>query len=382
VPQPDERNDDELIEAVDDAHRRICEAQRELFQLIAEVERRELWRGSGARDLVHWLSIRQGVSQWKARRWIAAAQALETLPDLERAFSTGDLGVDKVVELSRFATYESEAGLITWARFVSTAAVRRKADLATRSLEEVQQAERGRVLSWWYTDDGARFGLEAQLPGAHGPLVTRALQRVADSLPVMPGEEDPVFADARRADALVALCSNRLAEDADADRATVVVHARLEDLVSEDGGAEIEGGAAIHAETARRLLCDARIQIVIEDEEGEPMRLGRRTREPSAAMMRQLRYRDGECRFPGCGTRRFTQAHHIVWWGEGGRTDLDNLVLICSFHHKLVHEHGWRIQREPGNIVAWYRPSGNRYRAGPAQMNEIDERAGPAAEAS
>jgi hypothetical protein len=198
----------------------------------------------------------------------------------------------------------------------------------------------------------------------------------------MPGEEDPVFADARRADALVALCSNRLAEDADADRATVVVHARLEDLVSDDGGAEIEGGTAIHAETARRLLCDARIQVVIEDEEGEPMRLGRRSREPSAAMMRQLRYRDGECRFPGCGTRRFTQAHHIVWWGEGGRTDLDNLVLICSFHHKLVHEHGWRIQREPGNIVAWYRPSGNRYRAGPAQVIENDERAGPAAEAS
>src|SRR6059058_1325663 len=59
-------------------------------------------------------------------------------------------------------------------------------------------------------------------------------------------------------------------------------------------------------------------------------------------MMRQLRYRDVECRFPGCGARRFTQAHHIVWWKEGGPTDLDNLVLVCFFHHKLVHELGGR----------------------------------------
>ena len=61
--------------------------------------------------------------------------------------------------------------------------------------------------------------------------------------------------------------------------------------------------------------------------------------------MRQLKYRDRECTFPGCGARRFTQAHHIVWWERGGATDLDNLVLVCSFHHKLVHEYGWGLKR-------------------------------------
>jgi hypothetical protein len=112
------------------------------------------------------------------------------------------------------------------------------------------------------------------------------------------------------------------------------------------------------------MLCDARIQVMLEDGDGEPMRLGRVTRDPSAAMLRQLRYRDGECRFPACGARRFTQAHHIVWWGDGGRTDLENLVLICSFHHKLVHEHGWRITRQRDE-VRWFLPDGRRYRAGP-----------------
>jgi len=83
-------------------------------------------------------------------------------------------------------------------------------------------------------------------------------------------------------------------------------------------------------------------------------------------MVRQIRHRDGECRFPGCGSRRFTQAHHIVWWSKGGRTDLANLVLICSFHHKLVHEHGWSLTRDGADgVVRWLRADGTGYRAGP-----------------
>jgi uncharacterized protein DUF222/HNH endonuclease len=366
VPPYDERGDDELVDALDASHRQISRSQRELFRLIAEGDRRELWRGTGARDMAHWLGMRHGISQWKAHRWIAAAHALETLPDLSRAFASGELGIDKVVELARFATFESEAGLIAWARFVSCWAIRRRADLeARRSLDDVRERERGRFLSWWYLDDGTRFGMEAELPAAQGAVVARALQRIADDVPVMPGEEDRAFADARRADALVALCSARLGRDADPDRATIVVHARVGDLVADDGSAEIEGGAVIHPETARRLACDARVQTVIENETGEPIRLGRITREPSAAMIRQLRYRDVECRFPGCGARRFTQAHHIVWWGDGGRTDLDNLLLVCFFHHKLVHEHGWRVERDADGGVRWFRGDGVRYRAGP-----------------
>ena len=89
-------------------------------------------------------------------------------------------------------------------------------------------------------------------------------------------------------------------------------------------------------------------------------------REPSAWMLRQIRYRDRGCRFPGCGTRSFTQAHHIVWWRNGGRTDLDNLLLICSFHHRLVHEHGWSVKRDDDGTLGWFRRDGHRYRAGPS----------------
>src|SRR5712691_3672204 len=198
---------------MDAMHRGICSSQRKLFHLIAEVDCQELWRDDGARDMAQWLWMRYGLSDWKARRWIASAHALECLPRIAEAFGAGELGVDKVVELTRFATPETEAGLISWAVRVSPGAIRHRGDLAQRqSLREAQDAEESRHLSWWYFDDGRRFGLEAELPAAQGAVVARALERMAESLPVMPGEEDPYFAHARRADALVALASARIAQ--------------------------------------------------------------------------------------------------------------------------------------------------------------------------
>jgi hypothetical protein len=110
--------------------------------------------------------------------------------------------------------------------------------------------------------------------------------------------------------------------------------------------------------------------VVAEDPSGQPLTVGQMAREPSAWMIRQLRYRDRECTFPGCGARRFTQAHHIIWWDRGGRTVLDNLVLVCGFHHKLVHEHGWSLARERDGSVRWFHPDGTRYRVGPRPPRE------------
>ena len=95
------------------------------------------------------------------------------------------------------------------------------------------------------------------------------------------------------------------------------------------------------------------------------------SREPPAWMVRQLKYRDRECRFPGCGSRRFTQAHHVVWWERGGPTDLENLVLVCTFHHRLVHEYGWHVRREEDGSVSWFRREGRRYRPGPSSPEEL-----------
>jgi hypothetical protein len=359
------RSGEQIVARMDSAHARACSSQLELLRLVAEMDRLELWRDMGAADMAQWLFIRYGISDWKARRWIAASHELVRLPRVSEAFETGELGIDKVVELARFATPETERDLVEWGLDVSSGRIRHRADLARREqAEEVRDVDRDRSLAWWWFDDGRRFGLEAELPAAQGAVVARALERLADSLPVMPGEEDGCFANQRRADALVALASTHIATDPDPDRSTVVVHARVDSTGRADGGFEIERGPAIPRETADRLLCTSRIQTVIENAAGDVIGLGRTAREHSDWMLRQLRHRDRGCTFPGCGARRWAQAHHIRWWSRGGTTDLGNLVLTCLFHHKLVH--GWAIRRERTGQVVWLRPDGIRFHAGPA----------------
>ncbi|HEY7668228.1 MAG TPA: DUF222 domain-containing protein [Actinomycetota bacterium] len=362
-----------LLAAADAAHARVGAAERELLRSIAELDRHDAWIAEGARDTAHLLSMRYGISCWKARRWIGAAHALETLPHLSSALETGAMSLDKISELARFATPVSERGLIGWARAVSVATIRRRGDLEQRrTRQEVIEPERTRSLDTWYTDDG-RFGLEAELPAAQGRVVEQALERLVERVPTMPGEADTEGIRARRADALLALCSARLAADPDPDRATVVVHASLEALRGE-ANAELESGPVIGPETATRLLCDARIQLVAEDRDGTVLDLTPVRRVPPAWMARLVRHRDRGCTFPGCGTRAFTQAHHIRFWSRGGRTELANLALICSFHHRLVHEWGWGLTREPSGELRWTRPDGTRYRAGPRPRERVHDR--------
>ena len=352
-----------LAERMDACHVRACAALRELLGLIAQMDRSEDWKRDGARDTAHWLWMRYGLSEWKARRWICAAHALGSLPVIAGALSSGALGIDKVVELCRFATPETEQGLLSWATRVSAGAIRRRADLeARRSSPETREVERSRYLRMWSFDEGRRVGIEGELPAAQGEAVRSTLEEWRQRVPVMPGEEhDP---DARMADALVAACSASGSAGRSTPEATVVVHASLQAMSSGEGSASLESGGVVSAATARRLGCSGRVQMVLEDPSGEPIRLGRASREPSPGMLRLLRHRDPGCVFPGCGSRAFTHAHHVSWWSKGGRTDLENLAIVCTFHHRLVHEHGWRLERSRGE-ARWFRPDGTRYRSGP-----------------
>lgn len=154
------------------------------------------------------------------------------------------------MELTRFATSDTEGDLIRW-KGVSSVAIRHKADLAHRqSIEEVQEAERSRFLSCWHFDENRRFGLQAELPQPMGPWCRRPWSAWRRLSRLSRGKTG-AFAEARRADALVSLCSARIADDAHPDRATVVVHAQLDGVVSGNGGCEVEGGPVIHPETAR-----------------------------------------------------------------------------------------------------------------------------------
>lgn len=358
------------IERCDRAHVGIGYAHGAFFSAVEEVDRTRAWADDGARDLAHWLWMRYGMSDWKARRLIETAAALPQLPALARALDRGELGVDKVVELARFAQPDTEDGLIPWAQKVSAARIRHEGDVVrTAAPDEAATDDAMRSVTWAFRDEGRRFELHADLPAAQGAIVATAIDRVAASVPEMPHEQGGIHAPARRADALVGLCSARLAADPDPDRATVVIHARVGASDAETG-AEVEGGGVAQPSTLERLLCAARVETVHEASDGRVTGMGRITRVPPPWLLRQVRYRDGGCRFPGCGTKAFTQAHHIVFWRDGGATDLDNLATMCSWHHKLVHEYGWWIKGSAQGDLRWYRPDGTPYVAGPAPTQD------------
>jgi hypothetical protein len=105
---------------------------------------------------------------------------------------------------------------------------------------------------------------------------------------------------------------------------------------------ELDDGTRIAATTAQRLCCDASVVRLTHAPDGSILDVGRRTRTIPPALRRALEARDRGCRFPGCGSR-FTDAHHVIPWAEGGDTSLGNCVLLCKYHHRLVHEGGWTV---------------------------------------
>src|SRR5215831_9182099 len=306
----------------------------ELLVQVAELDQREAYRDDGAFSVESWLCTRLGLSYATAQEYVRVARALA-------AQASG-----------------KSAAALEWAA--------RRARRVSR--EETQDEHDRRGLRWWMPHDGG-FRLSARLPAADGAVVAAALDRLSDQLPAERAEHDGVFesAAARYADALVALASSRLAEDSDADRACVVLHVDAGALAGGEGGAQLEEGSAVGLDVARRLACDGRLEVVAEGERG-PIGVGRARRTIPAWLMRLLRRRDGVCQFPGCGRRRWLQGHHVKHWVDDGPTDLDNLLLTCRPHHKLVHEFGWTVERGPDGHATFRRPNGQVYEVGPTAL--------------
>jgi Domain of unknown function (DUF222) len=105
--------------------------------------------------------------------------------------------------------------------------------------------------------------------------------------------------------------------------------------------------ALLPVETITRISCDADVNTALLDDDGNVLNYGLTRRDPTPAQRRALVVRDQGCVFPGCDRPpAWCQAHHLIFWHYGGHTDLDNLALVCSFHHHLIHEHHWTLRRE------------------------------------
>jgi hypothetical protein len=222
------------------------------------------------------------------------------------------------------------------------------------------------------------MSLHGSFPAADGIAITTAIERLAQKMVVSPADngdkDDPATTiEARRADALSRLAATVIADDADSDRATVVIHAELDALISGEGNATIDSRVALHPAVTARLLCDCRYQPVAHGDHGLVIGIGTTSQLIPRWLRRQVEYRDHHrCTFPGCGSKAYLQVHHVVWWPQGP-TEIDNLTLVCWAHHKLVHEHGWHVTLAPDQTTRWFRPVWTPYGPRPAPEPPVRE---------
>jgi hypothetical protein len=350
----------------------INAATHRFLVLIAEFDRRQGWSDSATQSCAHWLNWKCGIGMGAAREKVRVARALETLPRISAAMASGRLSYSKAREITRVGNAANEQYLLSIADHGTAAHVERLVR-AYRRCQEAEELSRDKLqqqnrrISFRYGDDGSLI-LTCHLPAEAGALIMKALDVAVAGLPVY--EDVPagtsrnvVPYSARRADALARIAESYLAHDVlespGTDRQQIVVHVAAETLRSGSAGCcEIEHGPSIPAESARRFSCDASVVTLIEDADGEPLNVGRKTRLISAPLRRLLTARDKGCRFPGCANARYIDMHHIKHWANGGETRPSNLVSLCRFHHRAVHEGGFNVQVLDDGALRFVDPRG------------------------
>jgi hypothetical protein len=388
--------------------------QYRAMTLLAEFHHREGWRDTGFSSTAEWLAWRIGIRPGAARERVRTALALESLPETAEAMKNGELSFTKVRALTRVARPDNETTLLAFARAGSAAnlerVVRGWKTLDRKSeVSAEQMRHRTRRFSAWVEDNGM-VAVRGRLDPEVGALLMRAIEAASDALFRKGAEggkggdrcgcgcegrtEEEARAELpettpeqRRADAVGLLAERAMAagfggggtgdddggdgsqnrgEDGQApisstraERYQVMLHVDAETLEEdgEPGQSELEDGTRVSAETSRRISCDAGLVTISRGTNGQVLGAGRRRRTVAPALRRALEARDRGCRFPGCGLR-FTDAHHVRHWADGGETTLGNLVLLCRRHHRAVHEGGVTVCMDVKQQVVFFTPKG------------------------
>jgi hypothetical protein len=381
----------------------ITAATREFLAALAHSDRHRDWEGEGFRSCAEWLAWQIGVTRGTANEKVRTARALEGLPLISRAMAKGEVSFSKVRALTRAATADNERELLEFARASSAAKLERlvrgwKKLSRWDEAQEERARHRRRCFSVFPDEDGM-YVVRGRLSPEVGAALMRAIEAASNALFAEAWAEGeatepdqsptPVRGDAReaaqrRADAVRLLAERALAagfrdsapiSGSRAERYQVMLHVDATSLTEhgEPGRSELEDGTRVSAETARRLSCDASLVRVRHGvrpdarpdtqaaahhlQTASVLDVGRKSRTVSPALRRALEVRDRGCRFPGCGLR-FTDAHHIVHWGDGGDTKLHNCLLLCRSHHRWVHEGGYRVCSDRDGQVVFFTPMG------------------------
>lgn len=376
---------EDLAAEITELSAHLYAATYRLLVLIHEFDKNNCWEYLGMASCAHWLNFKCGIGIHAAREKVRVANALADLPTMSARFKRGELSYSKVRAMTRIANEENEDYLLGIAKHGTAHHVERLVSLyrgckRQQDNENANEAHKKRELQCHYDTDGCLV-IHGRIPAAQGALIMKALERAMEhndqpkpynqKVPAGTSEE-PFYA--QRADALAELAEIYLSCDqspaSTADRYQIVVHVSPDTLMAaspetdDEEISHIEDGPHVPAGTSRRIACDCSIIKLTEDQNGEPLSVGRKTRSIPPAINRALRARDKGCRFPGCTNTQFIDGHHIQHWADGGETNLNNLVQLCRRHHRLVHEGGFGCERgfdgmlmfkdQRGNILADY----------------------------
>src|SRR3984893_16372676 len=288
---------------------------------------------------------------------VEIGKQLERLPKTEEAFAHGQLGYQHVAVMARTAenlgaaAVRAEEGNLLKAaqsmdpgQFTTVAKNFEHRVDSAGALAETNRAYQRRYLHLSEPLDGL-VRLDGLLDAEGGATLRTALQ------PFMkPIKDDQRTYGQRQHDALIELCrqGGGSKRDSSGPRAQLVIRASLDTLAGTPGApaGELEGGGTVPAETVQRYACDTALIRITGHAELEH-ELNHASRTIPAATRRALESRDRSCVFQGCGRPlAWCDGHHLVWWTRGGATALPNLALLCRPHHRMVHEGGWRLERQ------------------------------------
>ncbi|HSJ59802.1 MAG TPA: DUF222 domain-containing protein [Jiangellaceae bacterium] len=413
-------SDDELEAAVEGCERLRSYVYGLELALVADADARDLGRRLGAASTAAWLAGRFRMRPGRARSLVQVANRSHAddepvdfaanvrsaatgreLRATAAALAEGVISPDHVVVVGKVmervpvavSVEEAQRAESQLAEFCeqhdpSTVAKLGEYMLALMSADTLEELEAERHRARELRFDEVTGRVTGRLTSEGLALVRTALDPLAAPVPAADGERDPRSPGQRSADALVELARRAIAADSFETNHgishRVVVTVGLDALA---GGHEHEGGqllmravggdgasapfrvagqnapgdvlwgGLISPSTARRIACCAGIQRVVLDPNGAVLDVGREFRTATPAQFAALNARDGGCAFPGC-TRpaSWCIAHHIEHWADGGETNLDNLVLLCTHHHTVVHHHGWDVQLGPDRLPDFFPP--------------------------
>ena len=360
---------DDLDAAILKLSSKINAATYELLVLIREFNERAGFLKWGFDNCTAWLHWRCDLSPSAAREKIRVAQALKELPTVSSHFRKGRLSYSKVRAITRVASRKNEHELVRFALNHTAGRVEEYCrQLRYTQPEEASLAQRilkRRHVSFFRDDRRGVVRMTVELPLEEGELVHEALGHIVERLPNGPEFEESSVSQ-QHAEALVQMAKQSLSasNDSKVDRSNsrqpnqVADHYQVMIHVDASALERGEGRSDLPLTSLKRMTCDGGIRTLIHDSRGEPLSVGRKTRTVPVALKKALWARDKGCVFPGCGRRRFVDAHHIRHWSDGGETSLGNLMLLCSSHHRLVHEGGFVLRQDHHGRWYFKRPDG------------------------